>query len=234
MRMPYLWASIFGILLLGTDLQAGRTSTQLTKENIDEQPFAFTIEVTGGAKEGQGTRFQVTVRPKGNRMAAQSRYVASLHIEDGKSLIASCPVAATTKDGTLSYSFFVTKPYLKDSRFTFGEEVGRGQEWSSGRYYSAILEDFAYEQNSGQTKISRNEWIEIARDHVTRDKSLQKKIDGLPYDPKKTRVRKNAADGLTIELNYGSLAYDSLATVTVEMDSKAKVLKMHVDLSGFD
>jgi hypothetical protein len=81
---------------------------------------------------------------------------------------------------------------------------------------------------------ARNDWIQKARKCVALDKAMQQKIAGQPYDPKNTRVTKNAADGLTVILCYGSLAYDTLWTITVEMDSEAKVLKLHAELSGFE
>lgn len=80
---------------------------------------------------------------------------------------------------------------------------------------------------------SHIDWIRIARKHVESDEAIQKKIEGHPFDPKKTRVRKNTNHGLTVEFYYGSLALDLLVTVTVHMDSQAKVVEMDVDVSSF-
>lgn len=136
---------LVGVLLLipAVELFAGRTSTRLTNETIDQQPFAVSIEVTDRFHEGRELRFRVAVRLKGERLSPNSRFAGELQMQDGKTLIASCPVSSTTEDGRMVFTFLVSQRFLKDSTFVFGETVGAGQETESGRYYWFYLGDFA-------------------------------------------------------------------------------------------
>lgn len=145
MRQRIILVSVL-LLIPGAELFAGSTSTRLTNETIGKQPFVFSIEVTDRFHEGRELRFRVAVRLKGERLFPQSRFAGELQMQDGTTLIASCPVSSTKEDGRLVYSFLVSERVLKDSTFVFGETLGAGQEGQSGRYYWFYLGDFANQQ----------------------------------------------------------------------------------------
>jgi hypothetical protein len=60
------------------------------------------------------------------------------------------------------------------------------------------------------------------------------KISNQPFDPKKTQVKQNSGANSIVMLFYGSLSYDSLWTITVEIDSEGKVIKTKADLQGYE
>lgn len=130
------------IVLLTATAWAERTSQQLTKDTIDNQPFQFQIHVTDRFHEGRELRMQVTVRPKGPKFSEDSRYVAELMIRDDQGLIASSPIVAKQDDGALVYSFLLGNRHLNHSTFVFGETVPTEPELESGRYYWFRLADF--------------------------------------------------------------------------------------------
>lgn len=137
-----------GVLLFvsGTNLFAERTTTKVTQKTIDQQPFAFSIEVTR-FHEGRELSFRMTVRHKKGQepLARDSRFVGSLNIYDGKVLIASSPLSSTQEDGSIVYTFFVNQRILEDSTFVFGETTTGpgGGEFGQGRYFTFNLKEFA-------------------------------------------------------------------------------------------
>lgn len=135
----------FFFLISGAELSAETTSTRLTTETIDKQPFAFSIEVTDRFHEGRELRFRVAVRlKKGERLSPKFQFTGGLKVRDRKALIASCAVSSTEKDGRIVYTFLVSERFLKDSTFVFGESLVAGQESDGGgRYYWFYLKDFA-------------------------------------------------------------------------------------------
>jgi hypothetical protein len=149
MRQRLFLVTVF-LLIPGGELFAGRTSTRLTNETIDKQPFAFSIEVTDRFHEGRELRLQVTVRLKGARLSPESQFRGVLEMRDGKSLISSCSVSPTEEDGRMVYTFLVSERFLKDSSFLFGETVGTG-DGEGGRFYWFCLGDFA-KQRGGTGK----------------------------------------------------------------------------------
>jgi hypothetical protein len=140
----------FFLLISGTELSAGRSSTRLTSDTINKQPFAFSIEVPAQFHEGRELSFRVAVRLKGERLSPKSRFKGVLEMRDGKSLIASCSVSSTEEDGRMVYTFLVSERFLKDSSFLFGETVDT-EDRVGGRYYWFYLGDFA-KQRGGTGK----------------------------------------------------------------------------------
>lgn len=126
------------VLFLGTSVFAERTSKQITKENIDDHPFAFEIEVTDKFHEGKELRFQVIVKPKSDVRSEGSELVASLNMHKGDTLISTCEVQPKETDKGLVYSFLVNRKYLKKSYYIFGESFGE----AGGAYYWFTLNDF--------------------------------------------------------------------------------------------
>lgn len=146
MRLRMILVGFF-LLISAGELSAGRTSTRLTTETIDKQPFAFSVQVTDRFHEGRELRFRVAIRLKGERLSPRSQFSGELEMRDGKLLIASCPVSSTEKEGRIVFTFQVSERFLKDSSFVFGESVDPGREWASGRYYWFYLGDFAKQKS---------------------------------------------------------------------------------------
>jgi len=80
----------------------------------------------------------------------------------------------------------------------------------------------------------RSSWIETARAHVKSDEAMQEKIGDQPYDPKHTRVTGSGFGDWVVTLNYGSLAYATLWTIPVQLDSMGKVTEANAKLYGFE
>jgi hypothetical protein len=142
MRQRLILVGVF-LLVPAATLLAARSSTRLTKETIDGRPFAFSIEVPDRFHGGQDLSYRVAVRLKGERLSTKSRFVGTLTMQDGQTIIASCPVASTEKDGQTVYTFTVSERYLTDSTFTFGETLDLPSGEPNGRYYWFYLKDFA-------------------------------------------------------------------------------------------
>lgn len=137
MLRPTLLAGCF-VLLLGASVSAERTSTQITRENVGDHPFAFEIAVTDKFHEGRELRFEVVVKPKREPRSADAELGASLNMHKGDTLISTCQVQGKETDRGLVYSFLVNRKYLKDSNFVFGESFGE----AGGAYYWFTLKDF--------------------------------------------------------------------------------------------
>jgi hypothetical protein len=132
-------------------VNAARSSTQLTRANVNDQPFSFTIKVERikDGKKGARLRFHVAVKAKAAKAGPPAdakeklppRHVGVLEVADGEAVIATCNIQPEEVGGEETYSFEVAAKYAEKSSFTFGEVTG-GRGGAEGRYYWFYLKDF--------------------------------------------------------------------------------------------
>src|SRR5947207_398353 len=117
--------------------------TRLTPGNIKTQPLDFVIHAE---KIGVLTRFMVSVqRPANPNPPAMAGY---LQIVDGKTKLASCPVAAAQQPKNIMYEFLVNTKHLEKSRFLLEEMDAKKIGVPTADLYWFYLEDFALAQVS--------------------------------------------------------------------------------------
>jgi hypothetical protein len=115
---------------------ADSPGTQLTRENIDEQPLLFRIATSGA---GNRIRFFVTVKPK--QGTAQPKLAVRLDVFDDQTPIVNCPVAGEQTTDAVTYEFIVGRKYLDASQLHIGGGPTGGVP-EGGNYYF-VLQDFA-------------------------------------------------------------------------------------------
>ncbi len=120
--------------------------TRLTPANIKTHPLDFVIHAE---KIGALTRFMVSVqRPAEQNPPAMAGY---LLIVDGKTKLASCPVAAAKQPKNLVYEFLVNTNHLEKSRFLLEEADAKKKGVPAADLYWFYLEDFALAQVSSSS-----------------------------------------------------------------------------------
>jgi len=122
--------------------------TRLTPGNIKTHPLDFVIHAE---KIGVLTRFMVSVqRPTAQKPPAMAGY---LFIVDGKTKLASCPVAAAKQPKNIMYEFLVNTKHLEKSRFHLEETDAKKMGVPMADLYWFYLEDFARAQVSSSTGL---------------------------------------------------------------------------------
>ena len=95
---------------------AASISTEITPDNIKEQPYRFTI--TSKEHDGGTVEITVVVAPKEkNELSPMPE--GKLNVRKGNAQIASCSLRDYQKKGTILYRFKVDKRYLAESIFSY-------------------------------------------------------------------------------------------------------------------
>jgi hypothetical protein len=112
--------------------------TRLTPANIKTQSLDFVIHAE---KIGALTRFMVSVQhPVAMNPPAMAGY---LLLVDGKTKLASCPVAPAKQPKNVVYEFLVNNKHLGQSRFLLEEKGTKNKGVPPADLFWFYLEDFA-------------------------------------------------------------------------------------------
>jgi len=83
------------------------------------------------------------------------------------------------------------------------------------------------------SSISDETLIEISKAHISSSNDIRGKIDDLPFDDSKTIIKRNPKRNYTVIFSYGSLSYDTLIRVFMEISPQGKVTNSAVDFHGY-
>lgn len=134
--------ALFSLLVLSLLVEltpaTSTSGTRLTPANLKTQPLDFVIHAE---KIGTLTRFMVSVQRLPDKKApAMAGYLV---VVDGKTKLASCPVAGAKQPKNVMYEFLVNNNHLQQSRFLLEETEAKKMGLPPGSAYWFILEDFA-------------------------------------------------------------------------------------------
>ncbi len=125
---------------------SSNSGTRLTPSNVRTQRLDFVIHAE---KIGVLTRFMVSVQ---NPTTAKPPTLAGyLLLLDGKTKLASCPVAPAKKPKNVVYEFLVNNKHLAQSRFLLEENDARKKGVPVAEQYWFYLQDFALAKVSATT-----------------------------------------------------------------------------------
>jgi hypothetical protein len=144
MKHLAVFLAVGAFALVTCTVHAARTSTRLTRANIDAQACLFTVTVNRAKVEngGETLAFQVTVKAKSAEIPLSPRHWAQLEVFDGEAAVSSCRLEAQKRGGKISYSFRVAAKFTAKSQFGFYEDLSAPGGPVAGRYYWFYLDDF--------------------------------------------------------------------------------------------
>lgn len=138
-----LFLAVAVLPAVGGQALARHVTHPVTPQNIDQQPFAFTVR----AKDvGEFKEFEITVRQKAGKPAPVRTATGELVLDArGGKKAESPPVTRVLADGGQTYTFRVAPADLDRARFTFTEtpEDVRVPFPFPGDYWVFDLGDFA-------------------------------------------------------------------------------------------
>jgi hypothetical protein len=130
-------------LALGGHALARHVTHKVTPKNIDEQPFAFSVQVKDVA---QLKEFEIVVKQKPNHLAPITSATGTVNIAPrGDKTTPSPAVTRVQADGVQTYTFRVSPSDVDRAYFTFTEtpEDPRIPFPFPGDYWMFDLSDFA-------------------------------------------------------------------------------------------
>jgi hypothetical protein len=106
-------------LALGGQLLARHVTHDVTPKNIDDQPFAFTVQVK---EVGQFKEFEIAVKQKPNQRGPIASATGAVEIARcGKKNAESPAVTRVQTDSVQTYTFRVSPSDIDQAHFTFTE-----------------------------------------------------------------------------------------------------------------
>jgi hypothetical protein len=129
MKKLTLFLAVAILLVVGGQLLARHVTHPVTPENIEKQPFAFTVQVKDVVTKDKDKKdkvefkeFVVTVKQKAGYLAPVSSATGKVTIAgSGKNTAAFSPVTKVESLGVQTYTFRLSPSDLDRAYFTFTE-----------------------------------------------------------------------------------------------------------------